>query len=415
MKVCILTSSFPRDQEDPAGTFIYQLSSSLAKKGLKIEVLCPHDHGYPYAEHRNDISITRFPYFYPRKYQRLCYGSGILPNLKNSMLARIQLPFFVMAEILFCVNLANKLNIDIIHAQWSLPQGLTGIICKYIFKIPCITTLHGSDIYGLKYPGLKWLNAKVIRHSDVCTANSSATARMAERISGRRNIVVVPMGVNPYFLGQARTRDVKRLEPAAGEKRILYVGRLIELKGVNYLIQALPGVLEKFPETKLILVGSGPMKNDLVALSNRLNLDSKVVYIDKVPQEKLSEIYSSASLFVLPSIVNNQGETEGLGVVLLEAMACGLPVIGSNVGGIPDIIKDGETGLLARQKEPESLTEKITMLFSDKNLRRRLVENGYRIVKENFLWDTIAEKFIGLYRDTLRNSQHDCKTDTEVV
>jgi glycosyltransferase involved in cell wall biosynthesis len=108
---------------------------------------------------------------------------------------------------------------------------------------------------------------------------------------------------------------------------------------------------------------------------------------------------------VLPSIVNQKGETEGLGVVLLEAMACGLPVIGSDVGGIPDIIIDGETGLLARQKEPGSLAEKITKIFSDAPLRRKLVENGYQMVEKNFSWDTISEKFIEIYQEVLNRSR----------
>jgi glycosyltransferase involved in cell wall biosynthesis len=404
LKVCILTSSFPRDEEDPAGPFIYQLAASLAKKGLKIEVLCPHDHGYPYTEYRDNMSITRFPYFYPTKYQRLCYGYGMLPNLRKSMLARYQVPFFIMAEILYCLRLVYKRRVDIIHAQWSLPQGLTGIICKQILKIPCITTLHGSDIHGLKYPGLKWLNAKVIKHSNACTANSCATAQMAKDISMRDNIAVVPMGINPRFLSATRGRNTQRSASVNGQKSIVYAGRLIDLKGVDYLIRALPAVLKEFPKTKLFVIGSGPMKDDLVTLSNRLNLADTVTYIDKVPQEKLLEFYASADLFVLPSIVNEKGETEGLGVVLLEAMACGLPVIGSAVGGIPDIIKDGDTGLLARQKEPESLAEKITQIFSDESLRRKLVENGYQMVEKNFSWDTISEKFIELYREALNRS-----------
>jgi glycosyltransferase involved in cell wall biosynthesis len=404
VKVCILTSSFPRDEDDPAGLFVYQLATSLANKGLNIEVLCPHDHGFSYTEHRGKLSVTRFPYFYPTKYQCLCYGYGILPNLKKSLLARFQLPSFIMAEILYCLRLVNKLDVDIIHAHWSLPQGLTGIICKRVSKIPCITTLHGSDIHGLRYPALKWLNAKVIQHSDACTANSSETARMAQRISMKDDVAVVPMGVNPLFLSTARERNKQQTGSQAGEKRILFAGRLIDLKGVDYLIRALPSVLKKFPKTKLVVVGSGPMKDELMNLSTRLNLSDTVIYIDKVSQEKLLEFYTSADVFVLPSIVTEKGETEGLGVVLLEAMACGLPVVGSAVGGIPDIIINGETGLLARQKEPDSLAEKITKIFSDASLRRKLVENGYQMVEKNFSWDTISEKFIKIYQEVLNRS-----------
>ena len=404
VNVCILTSSFPRSEEDSAGPFVYQLATALAGKGLNIKVLCPHDQGIAFRESRGNLAITRFPYFYPTQYQRLCYGNGILPNLKKSLLARCQLPFFIMAQILYCLKFVNKNRFDIIHAHWSLPQGLTGIICKRISKIPCIITLHGSDVHGLKYPGLKWLNAKVINWSDACTANSSETARMAQHITMKDDIVVVPMGVDPRFLSAGLGRNVQRPSSRVEDRRILYAGRLIDLKGVDYLIRALPAVLKEYPETRLMVVGSGPMKDALINLSTRLNLSDKVDFIDAVPREKLLEYYLSAGLFVLPSIVNDKGETEGLGVVLLEAMACGVPVVGSAVGGIPDIIKDEKTGLLARPKEPDSLAEKITRIFSESSLRRKIVENGYKLVEENFSWDRISETFIGIYREVLNQS-----------
>jgi glycosyltransferase involved in cell wall biosynthesis len=144
------------------------------------------------------------------------------------------------------------------------------------------------------------------------------------------------------------------------------------------------------------------MKDDLLTLSRCLHLGSKVIFIDKVPQKELPRMYSSASLFVLSSIVNEKGETEGLGVVLLEAMACGLPVIGSNVGGIPDIIKDGETGLLTRQKDPDDIAEKIIKLLSDEKLRDKVVENGLNLVKQNFSWEIISDKFLKIYHDVIK-------------
>lgn len=382
--------------------FLYHLCRALVKKGIEIRVITPHAHGYRYYENWDGIEINRFPYFYPLKNQTLCYGSGILPKLKKSMLAKIQLPFFILAEILFCLRMIKKLDVDIIHAQWSLPQGLAGVICKYFIDIPCITTIHGSDTYGLQYPGVKWLNSKVIEHSDVCTANSKATARMAGNISKRRNILVIPMGVNPSFFSTDRKYSDEKTRLESNEKRILCVGRLIDLKGIDYLIRAFPRVLKKYPEAKLIIVGSGPLKDDLLTLSRCLHLGSKVIFIDKVPQKELPRMYLSASLFVLSSIVNEKGETEGLGVVLLEAMACGLPVIGSNVGGIPDIIKDGETGLLFKQKDPDDLAEKMIKLLSDEKLRDKVVENGLNLVKQNFSWEVISDKFLKIYHDVIK-------------
>jgi glycosyltransferase involved in cell wall biosynthesis len=135
-----------------------------------------------------------------------------------------------------------------------------------------------------------------------------------------------------------------------------------------------------------------------------LALQEHVIFIDEVPQEELVAFYSMADIFVLPSIVNENGETEGLGVVMLEAMACELPVIASNVGGIPDIIRNGETGLLVRPKDPQEISQKIITILTDEKLRRALIENGRDVIDATFSWEVVSNNFMNLYRDVLRHS-----------
>jgi len=234
----------------------------------------------------------------------------------------------------------------------------------------------------------------------VCTANSFATAKIARTLSGREDIRIIPMGVDVEFFRQTADREALHGGLGREDKTILYAGRLIEWKGVEYLIKALPEVIEKHPEAKLVVVGSGPCKKDLVSVTERLNLQDKVTFLDAVSQEELARYYSAARVFVLPSIVNDEGETEGLGVVLLEAMASGVPVIGTGVGGIPDIIKDGETGLISLEKNPNDLADKICTLLTDEDLRKKVTEKGYQLVTKEFSWDVIAKEYAGLY-DTL--------------
>jgi glycosyltransferase involved in cell wall biosynthesis len=244
----------------------------------------------------------------------------------------------------------------------------------------------------------------VIRNSDACTANSMATARIARQVCGNENINVLPMGVDTEYF--SKTHDVaslKRKFKIEGPV-ILFVGRLIDWKGTAYLIKAMPETLQRFPTAKALIIGSGPQKDELVGLAETLALQEHVIFIDEVPQEELVAFYSMADIFVLPSIVNENGETEGLGVVLLEAMACGLPVIASNVGGIPDIIKDGETGLLVRQKDARSLSDQIIRLLSDDNLRKEVLINGQNLIKAEFSWEIVTDKFIEIYREVLRRN-----------
>ncbi|MCD6264956.1 MAG: glycosyltransferase [Deltaproteobacteria bacterium] len=402
----MLTTSFPRFKGDPAGIFIYNLCLQLIEKGIDIEVIAPHDHGCEFLENWDGIRIHRFPYFYPFKYQRLCYGAGILQNVRQSVPAMVQLPFFVIAEILYSLRTIKRCKTDLIHAHWSMPQGLTGVLCRYIYGVPCVTTIHGSDIYGLRLPLINALNAKVIQCSNACTANSKLTGRASREISSRGDIEIIPMGIDPSFFKRSREVGHLRKRFGVGGKSILFVGRLIDLKGIDYLIKAVPKVLERYPKTKLLLVGSGPQKDRLINLSRSLGITNTVLFIGELGQEELPKFYSLATVFVLPSVVNEKGETEGLGVVLLEAMACGIPVIGSNVGGIPDIISDGETGLLATQKDPDDLAQKIIRLLSDERLRTVLIENGLSLVRNNFSWEVIADKFITIYHDIFNQDKN---------
>jgi glycosyltransferase involved in cell wall biosynthesis len=377
--------------------FILNLCKELQKRGIDIEVLAPHDDGFKRHENWAGIPVSRFPYFYPLRFQRLCYGAGILKNMKGSPLAFAQLPFFLFAELCHALGLAQQKKFDLVHAHWSIPQGFTGLLLRKLCRIPCVTSLHGSDVHGLNFPFLRTLNKKVILDSDACTANSRATADRAHGISGRGDIRVIAMGVDIDFFAKSVGRVTTPNHEGRQDKIILFAGRLIDVKGVEHLVKAFPAVLEKQANAKLLVVGSGPCKEDLVSLSERLHLQEKVVFQDAVSQEELVRYYSMADVFVLPSVTTDEGETEGLGVVLLEAMASGVPVIGTGVGGIPDIIKDGETGLLAVEKNPKDLAEKICRLLTDGDLRKKVTENGLRLVTQKFSWDGIAKEYAGLY------------------
>jgi len=409
LKVCILTSSFPRFAGDSAGIFIYHLAIALVKKGVNIEIICPHDNGCSFFEDIKGVKIRRFPYFFPLQYQNLAYGSGILKNIKSNICNKIQLPFFIISEIIYTLRKLMISKPDLIHAHWSLPQGLTGIICKKVLGIPCITTVHGSDVHGLQYTLLKALNRIVIKNSNICTANSRASAKMVSDIAGRENTQVVPMGVDTNLFSRSEKVSIIRKKYEIDGNVLLFVGRLIRWKGVYYLIKALPEVLKQHPKTKLLIVGSGPEKKRLIQLCEELAIKNSVVFINEVLQEDLIPLYSMADILVLPSIIDVTGETEGLGVVLLEAMACRVPVIGSDVGGIQDIIIEGETGLLSEQKNPDSLAEKIIQLLSDEQLRKKVIENGFKLVKEKFTWEAISDRFLNIYKEVIKKGSNELR------
>ena len=169
---------------------------------------------------------------------------------------------------------------------------------------------------------------------------------------------------------------------------------------------AMKDVIKVFPNAKLIIGGSGPEKDKLVKLCDDLDLKNNVIFVGYIDNADLPKYYASSDVFVLPSIETKGGDTEGLGVVLLEAMACGTPVIGSNIGGITDIIIDNKTGFLTQPENAENIAEKIIELLSNKGTRQMVSDNGLITIQENFSWDVVTNEFIETYQGLELDSKY---------
>jgi len=392
MKILVLTTTFPRWKDDTTPAFVYELSKRLGEKGFEIVVLAPHHNGAKKFEFMDRMKVYRFPYFYPKKYQKLAYEGGILSNLKRNHLAKLQVPLLFLSELFYAIKIIKKERINFIHSHWIIPSGLVGAVCKRIFKKPFIISVHGSDLI-LPNKFLKNFAKIALNSCDVCVVNSTATKDTVLGITNVREVEIVPMGADLSMFNPNVKSDIKKDYKINGPI-ILTVGRLSKEKGIEYTIKAMPTILKKIPEIKLIIVGAGPEENNLKKLSKKLNLTGNVVFTGGIPNKNLSRFYKSADVFVLPSL------REGMGLVLLEAMACGTPVIGSNTGGITDIIKYGESGFLVKPKDPEDIAEKIIVLLSNKELQQKFSEEGLKIVRERFSWNVIVKKFVKILRGT---------------
>lgn len=396
-KVLVLTTTFPRWQNDTTPAFVYELSKRLYANGLKVVVLAPHHQSAKKFEMMDGMKIYRFPYFWPAKYQILAYEGGIIPNIRRSNLAKIQVPLLVLSELYYTFKIMRKEKIDIIHSHWIIPSGLIGGAMRKIFKKPHITTAHAGDVFTIRRSKiLSIVGSFVFKNSDYVTANSKYTKEVIISIEGRikNNVEIVPMGVDISRFNPKKASDLGNLFTA--KYQILSVGRLVEKKGIKHLIMAMKYVVKVFPDAKLIIGGSGPEKDILEDISERCGLNEKVIFVGYIKNSDLPKYYASSDIFVLTSIETEAGDTEGLGVVLLEAMASGTPVIGSEMGGITDIIEDGETGLLAKPGNPEDIADKIIRLLRDERERERLSENGLKVVKEKFSWDLVTKQFISI-------------------
>lgn len=411
MKVLVFASSaFPRWKGDAIPAFVYDLSRRLRQKGIGIAALVPHHPGARRFESIDGMKTYRFRYFLPASLERLCYDGGILPNMKKSFLARLQLPIFVFAEFFSLWKVAKREKPDLIHAHWILPQGFTAAIVSKILRIPVVVTAHAGDVFPLRSLLFRMLSKFAIRSAAAVTVNSNFTMAAVAKISKSKEISMIPMGVDIKLFSSASASAAAAVRKRFGissrnGKMLLFVGRLAEKKGVTYLIAALKSVIAKYPGCRLVIVGDGPEKASLVNQSQQLGLSGNVVFAGSVTNRELPSLYAASDVFVLPSIVDSRGDTEGLGVVLLEAIAAGTPVVASNVGGIPDIVIHNKTGLLVEQKNPGQLAGAMLKLLGNAPLSKRLVAAAKAHVAKNYSWESVAGRFYFLYRSVLSRTK----------
>lgn len=399
IKVLVLTSSFPRYKTDWWQQAILNFYKNLDKRKYHVTVIAPSAPGAKANEKLYGVDVKRFFYFYPPKLQRLTTGEGVLYSGRKGLLNKIQIFTFVLAEFFSTFLTLAKGNFDIIHAQWILPQGLVAVIAKFIFRKPVIVTGHGVDVFGLKK--INSIKAFILKYSDACTVNSKATFDAAYKLCPSSKIKIIPPGVDLNLFRKNKLDKRWRKKFGNQPKIILAVGRLIKWKGFEYLIRSLPYVLHDFPGARIVIVGSGPEEENLKRLALRLDLEigKNIFFPGTIEPDKLSRIYASSDVVVSPSItLSSTGEKEGLGNVILEALASGVPVVASRSGGIVDMIDGHSTGLLFKEKDFKELAKKTVYVLSHKAVGERLSRNGLKLVTEKYAWKKISQKLGALYQ-----------------
>jgi glycosyltransferase involved in cell wall biosynthesis len=389
MKIGVITSAYPEFEDDPHGIFVHRLMREIVKDEHDVQVIAPHTGG-DNNFYLDGVRVEKFHYFYPKKYEKLAGRSGMIDNVKEGFLVKFEFLTFLLFNLYYSLKMFR--DKDIVHVQWPIPNGLGAYFLKKIYKIPYINTIYGEEVYLAKRYHMGWILKLLVNNSTKTLAISSATLSACHDIGlDPKKLQIIPFGVDTTFFRPLN------IPPKDEFFNILSVGYLIERKGHEYLIRAINEIHEERDDIRLQIIGSGPLKNKLENLINDLGLDEKIKMVGNVSDEELLQYYNSSDLFILPAIIDSQGNTEGLGVVLLEAMACRIPVIGSNIGGITDIINNAENGLLVPEKDIYQLSQSILLLMEKNKFRLKLAAQGYEDVKHKFSWQIIAKKYIKIY------------------
>lgn len=403
LRVLVLATTYPRWENDSTPHFVFDLNRKLAPK-VETWVLVPHFSGAKYSEEIDGVRIIRFPYFFPTQFQRLCYEGGILPNLKSSWLARFQLPFFLIFQFLAILKAVRKYKINFIHCNWLIPQGFFTLIIHKMYDIPYILTALGGDVFAFQnVPGLRSLKNWVLKYSILCTANSHDLIKNLRALSPATKLKYIPVGVDENFFNENKFDPQLKTDLKITGPFLLAVGRFAEKKGFKYLIDAMPIILHEFPKAKLVLVGYGPKEAELKSQVKNLNLEDQIIFVGGQSRSDLSRYYATADIFIGPSIIAEGGDTEGQPAAFIEAMASKTAIVASDVGGIKDMVANGETGLLIPQKDPNQIAKAVVNLCKDDALKQQLEEKGKEHIIKFFRWESVAKQYMGIYEGIEKN------------
>jgi len=389
MRILHIVTAFPREPNDPIAPWLVELMQRLRARGHQIEVLTSSYRGLAGQEY-DGIRVHRFRYF-PARWERLTHEETAPDRMRRSPLYAAMPLFFLASGMRHAWTLARRERYDLVHVHWPMPMALLGWAATRARPIPMVTTFYGIELRWVqsRLPFLKWLVRWAARASAQAVAISSYTA------GELRKLIDVPIEVIPYTAELPALSAAPRSREGA-ERSILFVGRLIERKGVRHLVRAL-GVVRQSTAARLIVIGDGPERSRLEQLAREVGVASHVEFRGRVSDEELRRAYAAADVFVLPSVLDARQDTEGLGVVLLEAMNYAVPVIASEIGGITDIVQHERTGLLVPPGNEVALGSALSRVLSDAALARRLGEAGREHVRDAFSWSHIVDRWEAVY------------------
>ena len=377
--ILVISSVYPTTSDGNHGAFIRETVLQLRSLGIRFTIFAPAYEGSQ-THNLDDIEVYRFRYFFKR-FENLV-RDGAPTKLQKQ-------PLYILVALLYILLgtwqlfwLCKRQKPDLIHVNWPFPHGLMAYPVSKLLSIPMLFSFHGAELLLAKkfsFVGsiLRWQ----IPMAKGVTANSSFTQALIQKLySG--DVSVIPYGLTI----EPKTPCVRNLEE---DTKLLFVGRLDERKGLRYLLEALPLVLRKYP-VRLRIVGKGILEDEIKQQCQELKLGEIIDFLGFVSKEELANEYASCNIFVLPAIVDSKGDTEGLGIVMIEALAHEKPVIASAVGGIVDVIQSGVTGLLVNEKDPEALSQSIIELIADPVRAKELGQRGLKDIQERFGWSRLV-------------------------
>ncbi len=385
MRVCMATTSYPRRADDLAGHFVRALAHRLAAAGVEVTIVAPGAADAPVHERDGGVTVHRFTYFLPRRWQRLAYGGGIPYNLRHDRLAAVNIPAF--AARFAAVLVAAARRADVVHCHWSPPAALAAAT-RPIHRRPIVLTAHGSDLRIDRGP-IRTATRYAVRAADRVLSPSHEYAAKAQALRRREpaaRFAPIGMDLPPRDRIDAAVEDRRG---HAGPVRLVTVGRLIPERRFDVLLEAVAAVRREGRPLTLTIVGDGPQRQALQRLAGQLEIDHAVRFVGGVAPGAVGGYLLDADVYVSPTTIDN------FGTAVVEAAAHGLPAIVTRVGFPAELVQPPHGGWIVTPADRGAMTEAIGHAVDD---RGKLPAMG-RAMRDRV--EALGVDFETVVRDTL--------------
>lgn len=369
---------------------MHELSKRLADD-MDVTVLCPSAKGAQRLERMDGVKVVRYRYA-PNALETLVHNGGIVGNLASKPWKVALLPTFLLSQLFTALWLCLRSRPDVMHAHWLVPQGLVAAFLSLCLrrKVPFVVTCHGTDLWSFR--GRIWEPIKrwAAREASVMAVVSKVMEdELANQVGQINNVVIAPMGVDLE----------KRFRPAFNGRpctyQIITVGRLVESKGVEYLIGAMPELVHRFPAAAAVIVGDGPDRIRLERLAVQLGVTDHCEFLGKISNKELPDLYRSSSVFVAPFL------QEGLGLVCIEALGCGCPVVASDIPALADIIEHSGKVHLVPARSRKAIISAVTEVFSNFDEELNGARRSHSRLSAKFGWNVVSEGYAAILRGAM--------------
>jgi glycosyltransferase involved in cell wall biosynthesis len=381
-RLVVLASTYPRWPEDHEPGFVHELARRLTKL-FDVVAVVPGSPGTTSREFMDDVDVLRYRYA-PSRWQTLVNDGGMVSNLRRSPWKWLLVPGFVFMQWWEAYRLVRNRRDVVVHAHWLVPQG----VVASMLPSPYLLTSHGGDLYTFNGRLAMWFKRYVVRQATSLVVVSSAMRELAERLgTGATQALVGPMGVDLEGLFTPDTTVLRKPQD------LLFVGRLVEKKGVSTLLEAFASASVGFPLARLNIVGHGPEEELLKALSVTLGIDSRVSFTGGLPQKKLVRWYREATALIAPFREAASGDQEGLGLVLVEALGCGCPVVASDLPATRDVLADFDGVIRVSPGDSANLAEALKDVLASPGIYADAVLGTRELLVDRFDWTAVAGRY----------------------